>query len=34
MIILNISQCPGGMVVQGKYETSKVLQDIGVISVW
>ena len=32
MIILNISQCPGGMVVQGKYETSKVLQEIGVLS--
>ncbi len=32
LIILNISQCPGGMVVQGKYETSKALGDIGVIS--
>lgn len=32
IIILNISQCPGGMVVQGRYETSKVLQEIGVIS--
>jgi L-asparaginase len=32
IIILNISQCPGGMVVQGKYETSKDLQDIGVLS--
>lgn len=32
MIVLNISQCPGGMVVQGKYETSKVLQEIGVLS--
>jgi L-asparaginase len=32
IIILNISQCPGGMVVQGKYETSKTLQEIGVIS--
>lgn len=32
MIVLNISQCPGGMVVQGKYETSRVLQEIGVIS--
>ena len=31
-IVLNISQCPGGMVVQGKYETSKVLQEIGVLS--
>jgi L-asparaginase len=32
LIVLNISQCSGGMVVQGKYETSKVLQEIGVIS--
>jgi L-asparaginase len=32
VIILNISQCPGGMVVQGKYETSKDLQEIGVLS--
>ncbi len=32
IIILNISQCPGGMVVQGKYETSRVLQQMGVLS--
>lgn len=32
LIILNVSQCPGGMVVQGKYETSKALNDIGVVS--
>lgn len=32
MIILNISQCPGGMVLQGRYETSKDLLRIGVIS--
>jgi L-asparaginase len=32
VIVLNISQCPGGMVVQGKYETSKMLQEIGVLS--
>jgi L-asparaginase len=32
LIVLNISQCPGGMVVQGKYETSKALKEIGVIS--
>jgi L-asparaginase len=32
LIVLNISQCPGGMVVQGKYETSKALGEIGVIS--
>lgn len=31
IIVLNISQCPGGMVIQGKYETSKELQQIGVI---
>jgi L-asparaginase len=32
IIIVNISQCPGGRVVQGRYETSKKLQQIGVIS--
>lgn len=32
MLILNISQCPGGMVIQGKYETSRALKEIGVIS--
>jgi L-asparaginase len=32
MIVLNISQCPGGMVIQGRYETSRHLQRIGVIS--
>ena len=32
IIILNISQCPGGRVTQGRYETSKGLQQIGVIS--
>jgi L-asparaginase len=32
LLILNISQCPGGMVIQGKYETSKMLSEIGVIS--
>ncbi|MDX1903710.1 MAG: asparaginase [Thermonemataceae bacterium] len=31
-ILLNISQCYGGMVLQGRYETSKHLADIGVIS--
>lgn len=31
VIILNISQCPGGMVIQGKYQTSMELQQIGVI---
>ena len=32
VILLNISQCPGGMVIQGKYETSKALEEMGVIS--
>ena len=32
VLVLNISQCPGGMVIQGKYETSRALQEIGVIS--
>lgn len=32
VIIVNVSQCPGGRVVQGRYETSKRLQQIGVIS--
>jgi L-asparaginase len=32
LIILNISQCPGGMVIQGRYETSRELQRLGVIS--
>lgn len=32
ILILNISQCPGGKVTQGRYETSKRLQQIGVIS--
>jgi L-asparaginase len=30
--VLNISQCVGGKVVQGKYATSKHLEEIGVIS--
>lgn len=32
MIILNVSQCSGGIVEQGKYETSLQLKKIGVIS--
>ncbi|HEU5289622.1 MAG TPA: asparaginase [Cyclobacteriaceae bacterium] len=32
ILIVNISQCPGGMVIQGRYETSKDLLKIGVIS--
>lgn len=31
VIIVNISQCSGGMVTQGRYETSRELQRIGVI---
>lgn len=31
IIVLNISQCQGGRVTQGKYETSKTLDEIGVI---
>ncbi|MBM3176477.1 MAG: asparaginase [Bacteroidetes bacterium] len=30
--IVNVSQCPGGMVQQGRYETSRELAQIGVIS--
>lgn len=30
--ILNVSQCSGGEVQQGKYETSKKLNDIGILS--
>jgi L-asparaginase len=32
IVIVNISQCSGGRVIQGRYETSKALQSIGVIS--
>ncbi|HEY3403874.1 MAG TPA: asparaginase [Ohtaekwangia sp.] len=32
IIVVNISQCPGGRVIQGRYETSRKLQQIGVIS--
>jgi L-asparaginase len=32
VIILNISQCSGGRVIQGRYKTSKSLEDIGVVS--
>ena len=31
IIILNVSQCMGGKVVQGKYETSRILASMGVI---
>lgn len=32
IIIYNVSQCSGGEVIQGRYETSKRLSDIGVLS--
>lgn len=32
VVILNVSQCIGGSVIQGRYETSKKLTEIGVIS--
>ena len=32
LIVINVSQCSGGSVEQGKYETSKLLKEIGVIS--
>jgi len=32
IIIYNVSQCNGGTVTQGKYETSRHLQEIGVLS--
>jgi L-asparaginase len=32
VLILNVSQCSGGAVEQGKYETSEHLKEIGVIS--
>jgi len=32
VLLLNVSQCPGGRVLPGRYETSRILQQIGVIS--
>lgn len=32
IIVFNVSQCSGGEVIQGQYETSKRLSEIGVIS--
>jgi L-asparaginase len=32
LVVLNVSQCPGGNVIQGRYETSKHLSRIGVVS--
>src|SRR5688572_10784790 len=31
-LIVNVSQCPGGMVMQGRYETSRELLEMGVVS--
>lgn len=31
LLIFNVSQCLGGRVIQGKYETSRTLQEVGVI---
>ena len=31
LIVVNVSQCPGGMVQQGRYETSRELLKMGVI---
>jgi L-asparaginase len=32
ILIFNVSQCIGGTVMQGRYETSRHLQEIGVLS--
>ena len=32
LVVLNISQCSGGRVIQGRYQTSKRLEGIGVVS--
>ena len=32
ILLLNVSQCPGGRVLPGRYETSRILQQIGVLS--
>ncbi|WP_373513558.1 asparaginase [Persicitalea sp.] len=32
LLIFNVSQCDGGRVTQGQYQTSKFLKDVGVIS--
>jgi len=34
IVIYNVSQCPGGKVIHGRYATSTQLQKIGVISGW
>lgn len=32
IILFNVSQCTGGRVMQGRYQTSKMLEDMGVVS--
>ncbi|MEL7002185.1 MAG: L-asparaginase 1, partial [Bacteroidota bacterium] len=32
IILVNVSQCAGGRVMQGRYNTSKQLKEIGVVS--
>ncbi len=32
IIIFNVSQCTGGRIMQGRYQTSKMLEDLGVVS--
>ncbi len=32
LVFLNVSQCPGGRVTQGQYQTSKALVELGVVS--
>ena len=32
IVFFNISQCPGGRVMHGKYETSKHLEELGIVS--
>jgi L-asparaginase len=32
IVIFNVSQCAGGRVTQGRYQSSKILQEIGVVS--
>ena len=34
IIIFNVSQCTGGKVIQGRYATSRILKEIGVVSGW
>lgn len=32
IVLLNVSQCNGGRVIQGRYETSRMLAEVGVLS--